>query len=169
MGKKEGLESLYLKYTNDVYRFLLYLSKNSQVAEDLTQDTFYKAYLFLDSYADEGIRSWLFKVARNAFIDWQRREKKQKLEESSVLEELSDVGNNPEDKYLLKEALDEWFFLIKKLPEKQRKVVLLKDYLGLSYREIEESLKISASDVKVSLFRGRKKLKELNRRDDHGL
>lgn len=59
----------------DVYYYLLSLSKNQHLAEDLLQDTFYRAFVHFESCPTERVKSWLFTIAHNAFIDYLRKNK----------------------------------------------------------------------------------------------
>lgn len=70
------IEEIYKVYINDVYRYLFSLSRSHHVAEDLMQETFYRAYLYLEDYENQKVKSWLFKVAYHTFIDFVRKEKK---------------------------------------------------------------------------------------------
>ncbi|WP_078393996.1 sigma factor [Shouchella patagoniensis] len=69
MDKKHSLEEIYILYADDLYQYLFSMCKNINLAEDIMQETFYRAYFFLDSYKDEAIKPWLFKVAYHTFID----------------------------------------------------------------------------------------------------
>lgn len=70
------IEKIYKLYINDVYRYLYSLSCSHHVAEDLVQETFYRAYLYLEDYENQNVKSWLFKVAYHTFVDYIRKEKR---------------------------------------------------------------------------------------------
>ncbi|WP_429849950.1 sigma factor [Brevibacillus porteri] len=59
---KVGLEDVYRLHVNDIYRYLFRLTRDERLAEDLTQETFCRAYSSLDDYRGEKVRSWLFKT-----------------------------------------------------------------------------------------------------------
>ncbi len=63
------IDEIYQMYMNDVYRFLLSMTKDKHLAEDLLQETFMRAYIHIHSYDHSKVKPWLFQVARNAFID----------------------------------------------------------------------------------------------------
>lgn len=67
-GRGMEIEEIYKVYINDVYRYLFSLSRSHHVAEDLMQETFYRAYLYLEDYENQKVKSWLFKVAYHTFI-----------------------------------------------------------------------------------------------------
>jgi len=71
--KLNSLESIYQYYVKDVYRYLYSLSYDHHTAEDLVQETFYRAYLYLEDWKNERIKPWLFRVAHNAYVDYQRK------------------------------------------------------------------------------------------------
>ena len=63
------LEALYRQYVKPLYFYLLKLCGSAEVAEDLTQETFVRATIYLNTYEDEQAGAWLFKVARNVYLD----------------------------------------------------------------------------------------------------
>jgi len=156
------LEDVYKLHMNDLYHYLLQLSKHPQTAEDLVQDTFIKAYEHLESYRGEKVRPWLFRVAYNSFIDWYRREKKHIPTDPLTLSSYNiQTGVSPETEYLAREKLDTWLNVINTLPDKSRQIILLRDYYRFTYEEIAQILCLSLANVKVTLFRARQKVKEV--------
>ncbi|MGI6453055.1 MAG: sigma-70 family RNA polymerase sigma factor [Syntrophomonadaceae bacterium] len=160
--KVDSLEALYKCYMNDIYQYLLRLSGHPQTAEDLLHDTFVRAYECLESYQGESVRPWLFTVAHNIYIDWYRREKRQIQTDPIILNELNPaVDPGPERVVLLKEEFDTWIELSRLLPEKSRQILLLRDYYEFSYQEIADILNITVSNVKITLYRARQKIREV--------
>ena len=71
------LDELYRQYVKPLYFYLLKLCGSPEVAEDLTQETFVQATVHLDTYDGEQARAWLFKVARNVYLDeWRKRQRR---------------------------------------------------------------------------------------------
>ena len=132
---KESIESIYTFYFNDIYRFLLSLCRNHHTAEDLVQETFLRAYLHVENYDNESIKSWLFTVAHNAFIDYYRKEKRTEVKKQSFFSRLFDKRNTPEEAVVIHEDIQEIINLLEGLPEKQKYAVLLHDFHDLSYLE----------------------------------
>ncbi len=158
---KANLEVVYQSHMNALYSYLLRICGHPQTAEDLVQDTFIKAYDHLESYQGEDVRPWLFRIAYNAYIDWYRREKRQVQTDPGVLAELNrSTEAGPEEAYLLQEQVGQWLRDVNTLPEKSRQVILLRDYYDFTYQDIAHILKISLTNVKVTLFRARAKIKE---------
>ena len=157
-----SLENIYKQHINDLYRYLFQLSGNPEIAEDLVQDTFLKAYDHLESYKGENIRPWLYRVAHNSYIDWYRKEKRNIPTDPKLISTIN-CGSNPslEEWYLAKEKLTDWFIAVRELPERQRHIILLRDYHELSYQEIANILDMTLANVKVLLYRSRQRIKEV--------
>ncbi len=149
-----------------MYRYLCSLASSPQVAEDLMQDTFYKAYIYIESYDNERIKSWLFKVAYHAFIDWQRKERRSTPYEPAWMEQTVGLGGSvrsAEQEALGREAADNWLDLLGKLTINKRHVVLLRDHYQLTYQEISDITGLSISSVKINIHRGRQELQRMIR------
>jgi RNA polymerase sigma factor (sigma-70 family) len=140
-------------YSDNIYRFILKNIRNSDKAKDIVQDTYEKLWMKVADVSSEKVRSYLFTTAYHTMIDMLRREKKQADFETVKPENY--VHNNQYSD--LKEILNE---CLKKLPDTQRSVILLRDYEGYSYEEIAEITGLSESQVKVYIYRGRMFLKE---------
>ncbi|MEO2076780.1 MAG: sigma-70 family RNA polymerase sigma factor [Bacillus sp. (in: firmicutes)] len=151
------LEDVFKQNLNDLYRYIYSLSKDHFVAEDLVQEAFYRAYVFLEDYEIKNIRAWLFKVAYHAFIDFQRKNKRVIIED----EMDKHVGVSlatPEKTILEKESLNQLLRDINSLQENEKHAVLLCDLHDLPYQEAADILDFKLNTFKSHLFRGRKKL-----------
>ncbi|MCX7955136.1 MAG: RNA polymerase sigma factor [Bacteroidales bacterium] len=141
-------------YSDKLYRFVLKITKDKYISEDIVQYAYEKLWLKLDSVNFEKAKSYLFTVAYNMTIDYIRKNKNiiknEDLPELSYNENLNDF----ELQKILHNAIN-------KLPPDQRAVLLLRDYEGYSYKEIEEITGLNESQVKVYIFRARKFLKEI--------
>lgn len=74
--KPNSLDELYQIYVQDIYAYLRSLCHDHYLAEDLMQETFYRAYLYLENCREDKIKPWLFRVAYNAFVDYTRKAKR---------------------------------------------------------------------------------------------
>lgn len=158
---KVGLEDVYRMHVNDIYRYLFRLTRDARQAEDLTQETFFRAFLSLDDYHGEKVRPWLFKVAYHAFVDWHRKQVSRPLQYMEQLPEREDqLATDPAQALVSQEMWASAQTHLELLPERQRQVILL-FAMQFSYAEIAEVLGISLADVKRSLFRGRQKMRKL--------
>lgn len=85
---------MYRLHVNDIYRYLRKLTGDAGWAEDLTQETFFRAFQHLDTYRGEKVRPWLFKVAYHAFIDWHRKQKRRPVQLIDTLPEQADQARS---------------------------------------------------------------------------
>lgn len=140
------------EYQSHLYRIAFNICKNKEDAEDIVQDTFVQYHIANKEYDDEShIRAWLMRVTINKSRNTLRsfwRKHRQSLE--SYMEELNFPDSQSE----------ELFEAVMKLPEKLRTVIHLFYYEDYSIKEIADILKLSESNVKTRLTRGRSMLKE---------
>lgn len=141
-------------YADNIYRFVLKHLKNKDVSHDVVQETFAKVWLKKDTISYDKIRSYLFTTAHHTLIDVVRKEKFQMDVEEIDKHHSQRPIENMDLQRILHEALDQ-------LPEIQRTVILLRDYEGYGYDEIGEITDLKESQVKVYIFRARKKLKQI--------
>jgi RNA polymerase sigma factor (sigma-70 family) len=152
MTEREYNECVNL-YADNVYRFILKNLGHKEDAKDVVQGAFEKLWINRDKVDNERSKSYLFTIAYNQMIDHIRKAKRIVLSETFT-ENARGAGTNRQDpKRILNEALS-------KLPEKQRSLVLLKDYEGYSYEEIGQITNLNESQVKVYLHRARLQLRE---------
>lgn len=161
--KPNSLDELYQSYVQDVYRYLRSLCHDHHVAEDLMQETFYRAYLYLENCREDKIKPWLFRVAYNAFVDYTRKEKRSIAKAADYFNALADPDTT-EDTLLRQERMEEMVLSIDRLPENQRHALLLYDFHGMSYKEAAEIMEVGLSQYKILLFRARQKLRDAERR-----
>ncbi|MGG0716137.1 sigma-70 family RNA polymerase sigma factor [Robertmurraya massiliosenegalensis] len=171
-SRKNELETLYRQYAKPLYYFLLKMSGSKELAEDLTQETFVRATISLSQYNQEDVRAWLFKVARNVYIDeWRKRERRRKIPFAELFskerEMLSPYGL-PEEEALKLEEKEDLRKLLNFLPEQYRTTLYLREYESFSYKEIAEALDLTESQVKVTIHRARKKLAQLAQKQNWG-
>ncbi|WMT43251.1 sigma-70 family RNA polymerase sigma factor [Paenibacillus sp. D2_2] len=168
MMKHNTLESVYRKYMPDLYRYLRTLCGDDVgAAEDLVQETFYRAYLHLENYKDEKVKPWLFRVAYNAFIDMKRKEKRSTVSSEEFFHRLpEDDRKGPESVVLQKEDHDVLMAWIAQLPELQKQALVLYDLHQLTYQESADVMGITLSHFKILLFRARQQLRKNKERND---
>lgn len=154
----DQLEELYVKYYRELYIYAFSLCKDYHLAQDLTSDTFFKAYLSLDENVRH-FKYWIFRVCKNLYIDFLRKEIKNKSEDR--IEDMVLDRKTPLDKIIETEEKKHLYNLIIDLGESYREVLILYYYCGFSLKEISVSKDITEGAAKVLLFRARKKLKTL--------
>ncbi len=138
-------------YSNRVCRFVDKLLMDSVVAKDITQEAYMRLWEKRDSVDFEKVRAWLFTTAYRLSMDHLQRQKR--FDRAEEMPERWTEQKNPDLKKIVSDSLA-------LLSEVQRSIVLLKDYEGYTYEEIGTMLNLSPEQVKVYLFRARKKVKE---------
>ena len=148
----EEFEQAYELYFGQVYRFLLRLSGDEHMADELTQEVFFKALLHMDRYRDQGTMvTWLCTIGKNLWLSECRRHKKF----SDPEPDFPDPAPGPEEQAI---ALEQQRLLRKavlELPEEYRDVVLLHIYAGLPLRDIAAQRGKSESWGKVTFYRAK--------------
>ncbi|MFC2119100.1 RNA polymerase sigma factor [Bacteroidota bacterium] len=140
-------------FSDGLYRFIFKNLKDEEYSRDIVQESFEILWINVDSVYYEKAKSYLFTTGYHAMIDWIRREKK-KID----FEQVNVSRYSHEEQYTdIKEVLN---LAVETLPEKQKTVVLLRDYEGYSYKDIAEITGFNESQVKVYIYRARLALKE---------
>lgn len=128
-------EMIYDEYFKDVYKFVLTLSKNPAVAEDVVQDTFIKALKNINSLKDSTkIKSWLFQIAKNTYLTYITKN----IKHISVDEIEIASTNNEETDFLNKDMVKTVRKVLHKLKEPYKEVFYLRVFANLSFKEIAE-------------------------------
>jgi RNA polymerase sigma factor (sigma-70 family) len=140
-------------YADNVYRFILKNLRHEEDAKDVVQGAFEKLWISRVQVDNERVKNYLFTIAYNHMIDHIRKNKRIVLKDIFGETEGGTIGTQQDTKRILNEALN-------RLNEKQRSLVMLKDYEGYSYEEIGEITGLNTSQVKVYLHRARLELKE---------
>ncbi|QFT90069.1 RNA polymerase sigma factor SigM [Bacillus sp. THAF10] len=157
---KQSIDDIYEAHMQDIFRYLLSLCREHHLAEDLVQETFLRAYLYLENYRGDDVKPWLFRIAHNAFIDHYRKHKRTIVKEQGFFHRLFGKGPSTEHSVIIQSEVAEIMEFIHTLSEQQSQALLLYDYHSLSYKEAAEALGVSETYFKVLLFRARKKVRE---------
>ena len=148
-------EAVYREYFADVYQYVLALSRDEQTAEEVTQETFFKALTAIDSFrGDCQLRVWLCQIARNQYLTLCRERKRFGEAET----EPGDSGI--EEGFADREAAKKLHRLLHDLPELYKEVFSLRTFGELSFSQIGELFGKTESWARVTYFRARQKLKE---------
>lgn len=149
-------------YQKPIYYFIFRMTGNATDAEDLTQDTFVKAYLERENFrGDSAINTWIYRIAANLtknHLRWHSIRRYATLD--TVLQFFTgDSGEDSgEDREILEKRL---LHYVRQLPARQRSVFILKYYDGLTHEEIADILEISLSASKTNFHYAVKTLKEI--------
>lgn len=176
-----NFEAAAMPFVDSLYNTAYRMTRNSQDAEDLVQETYMKAYRHYDKFQEgTNFKAWLFRILKNSFINNYRKEQNKPIRsdfaeiedsfESKVSDEVSRKVKSPEQE-LLEDVLDEDVQRsLDALPEDYRMAIVLADLEGFSYKEIAEILEVPLGTVMSRLYRGRKLLEAamLDYAKDHG-
>lgn len=172
IGDQVAFTSLLDYYWNEVYGFMLKRTENETDAEDITIETFAKAFDKIATYNPEfQFNTWLIAIAKNVHIDMLRKKKSTVFlditdEEDNQAYNVADSSPSPEDKIITEQNLSRLLQCIKELKPHYQEVIQLRYFQELSYQEISEQLQEPLSNVKIKLLRAKKLLAEIihNRR-----
>lgn len=172
MDKREKqlvFEKELFPHVDALHTFAYHLTYEEEFAKDLVQETYLKAYRFLDKYKrGTNAKAWLFKILKNAYINHYRKKSKRptKVDFEDIIS-YHDSENESNTKYFdLREEIfesmmgDEVTIAINSLPVDFRTVILLCDIEGFTYDEISKIVDIPTGTVRSRLFRARNMLKE---------
>ena len=161
--KSKNLDDIYRSYMGGIYRYLLSICNDHYLAEDIMQETFYRAYLYLENCPDERIKPWLFRVAHNALVDFMRKNMRSTSEDGEFFAKIADPKTT-EDEFLRQERMMGIDVAVNILPERQKQAILLCDFNGLSYNEAADIMDVSTGHFKVLLFRARQRMRLIKER-----
>lgn len=148
---------LYSRYAGDVYRFAHWLSGNPHDAQDITAETFVRAWTAPEEPRLESVKAYLFTIARNLHRkQWRRTSRYEALDET-----MPDPAAAPDEAAANREEFQQTLAAIHALPEMDRTVLLLRAEEDLSYNDIAAVTGLSVTAAKVKVFRARAKLAAL--------
>lgn len=147
---------MYNQYADDIYRFLFVHVRSPELAEDLTADTFLKAWKQIDKFDWKHARGWLYAIARNNLTDYWRKKRPESLpEDFDAVDDKPSHAEVLDKKMEMKRAVK----ALAKLPEEMKSVVALRFLQGYSVRDTAEALDMSEANVRVVQYRALKKLR----------
>ena len=154
---------VYRQYYKQVYFYVLGLCRNEHIAEEITQETFFKVLKQMDTFRGEcRINVWITQIAKNTFFNYCRRKK---LDPESSLEDVEEnievkTQKNLEEKIMDKEAAQEIHMVLHEMPEPYREVFWMRTFGELSFREIGNIHGKTESWARVVYHRARLMIKE---------
>jgi RNA polymerase sigma factor (sigma-70 family) len=159
-GDPSHLATLFERYHVALFRYVLQLTRNRALSEDLVQEVFFRVLKYAQSYDPSlSFPAWLYGMARNACFDALHKGRAEKsggdeLEEMRSSEPMAeDLVSRKQDAMHLQEALE-------KLSDAQREVLVLSRFHNLRYEEIARILRCEIGTVKVRVYRALKELRE---------
>lgn len=150
-------EKVYAKYYQSIYRYLLSITKNSSIAEEITQETFYKALKNIKNYdSNYKMFTWLCNIAKNTYYSMYKKNKR--------YDELDDNINDNEkaiiNKIIDSETNEELLKIVHNLEEPFKEVFTLRVYGNLSFKQISNIFNKTESWARVTFYRSKIKIKE---------
>ena len=159
-----GYEKLFLEKRELVYRYLFSLCRDPVLAEELTQETFFRAYINFGSLRNrEKAGAWLCSIGKNCFYAWCREQKRVQPQE---VPESETVSTDPEEVYIDGESYRALHDSINALEDPYGQVLKSRVVDGLSLQEISRIYGKSESWARVTFYRAKEKLKERMRREN---
>ncbi|MFP4023328.1 MAG: RNA polymerase sigma factor [Thiohalospira sp.] len=150
-GNQSSIETLIKRHKDKVYTYIFLMVKNEHLANDIFQETFIKVIksLHTGKYQENGkFISWVIRISHNLIIDYFRKEKQMKTYSNDEYE--TDLFNSNkfsdktiEDNIIHEQVCNDVRKLVDFLPEEQKEVVLLRHYVGLSFKDIAEQTNVS--------------------------
>lgn len=140
-------------HSGRLFGYVLKCLQDSEDAHDIVQDSFEKLWNNRKLVDFEKAKSWLFTTAHNALINFAKKKSRMDFYDDNLPERIVMINNNFEMKEIVEMITDT-------LPQIQKSILLLRDMEGYNYKEISELLNVSEAQVKVYLFRARRKIKD---------
>ncbi len=167
-GENQAFNVLLNRYKDKLYSYIYYIVRNSEMTEDIFQETFMKAIITIRQgrYNENGkFSAWLRRIAHNLIIDSFRQEKSENLvscdePEVNILNNIGLAEGTIENAIVNRQILSDVRRLMEFLPDEQREVVYMRFYQGLSFKEIAEQTGVS---INTSLGRMRYAILNLRR------
>ena len=151
----EEYQQFYIDYKNKLFNYLLHKSGNSDIANDITQESFTRHF---KHYGRQAVMSptLLFTIARNALVDYQRSQTR--LYRADI--PAQNVTGDEESSFIAKEESSRIHEALQKLPEQDREILVLA-IGGMAYKEIAAIFNLSVVNVKVKIHRSRTRLRRI--------
>lgn len=164
-GKQSGYNYLLGTFWHQIYNFQKKRTHNDYEAEEITIQTFARAFSNLDRYDEQySFSNWLITISKNLHIDTLRRDKNKVVGRTlnkERLMELIDHNPTPEDALINKQSQDKLLGYVNLLKEPYREVIKLRYFEEYSYKEIATELQDPVNSVKVKLLRARRLLADV--------
>ena len=156
----QDMEQVYKQYFETVNKYLFCLTHDSDISEELTQEIFYKAIKKIDTYrGDCKISVWLCQIAKNLWYDYCRKNKRI-INEDQMLEMIS--IDTTEEQVISRQEKILLYQKMQKLDKETREVIYLRITGELSFKEIATILDKTENWARVTFYRGKNKLKEVD-------
>lgn len=151
-------ESIYNQYFREVYSFVLLLSRNDRIAEEITQETFFKALKNIDKFEGKcKLNVWLCQIAKNTYFTYLDKQKR--FDTGDIPEQSSE--KSIEEMIVKKEETLRLHRVLHRLEEPHKEVFTLRIFGELSFKEISELFEKTESWARVTFHRAKRKIQDL--------
>lgn len=159
-GNLQQASLLFDRFHKRIFNFLVRMTADREVAEDLTQNVFLRLLKYRHSYNPEmKFQSWIYQMARNAFADYYQQQKQRKPVKMEV-EKLTDHLPEPMDALEQEENEKRLIRALAQLPDDYRELLVLTRFQQLKYEEVAGFLNMTVANVKVKVHRAMGQLRE---------
>lgn len=161
-GSRRAYEAVVSQHYQSIYSFMVYLSRNTSLAEDLTQETFVSAWSNIDNFNGHAtLKTWFHQIAYHKFIDSQRQTKRETDLKSKLNQRIADFTEtqNPLYKLMKDEHSILLHMAIQKLKPYEYLLIVLHYFQGLSFRQMDKVLDEPIGTIKWRTSKALKKLK----------
>jgi RNA polymerase sigma factor (sigma-70 family) len=171
--KGELIEQLMNLYVEKVYLLAFSFVKDRGLAEDISQEVFFKCYKYIDNFRGESsLKSWIYRITVNTSMDFLRKKSPKPLFFEEEVFDYFKMSESTEAAFLKAKRNEQLLQMVLMLPLKYREVILLHYFLDIPVNEIADTLKMNTNTVKTRLKRGRdilrKKLEKGLKHDGEG-
>ena len=154
-------EQLYTTYFDDVYKYILRLSGNEHIAEEITSDTFFKAMKSIDSFrGDCSVRVWLCQIAKNCYYSYTRKSGRSDYIDESEMHEIPDLEPTVAEEMVARDEIGQIQRILHNINDPYKEVFMWRVYAELSFKQIGEIFGKSENWACVTYHRARKLIKE---------
>ena len=161
-GDPSAFEAIVRKHQDRIYNLCRYMLQDPRNAQDAAQDVFLKAYrAFKHFRPDFSIYTWLYRIAVNTCLDYQKKSRREVSMSEPLAEDLPSDEPFPEQLYESREITAAIQLALQKLPKKLSAAIVLREIEGLSYNQIADVLRTSVGTVKSRISRAREELRHL--------
>ena len=161
-------EKIYDMYFNDVYLYILRLSGNEHIAEEITSDTFFKAMRAIGSFRGEcDVRVWLCQIAKNCYYSYEKKNRKTEQVDEAVMQDVPDPAPSVSEEMAKRDEIERIERVLHGIREPYKEVFMWRVYAELSFKQIAEMFGKTENWACVTYHRARKMIKEGLEGEDH--
>ena len=156
-----AFEEIYNAYFKDVYLYILRLSGNEHIAEEITSDTFFKAMRSIDSFRGEcDVRVWLCRIAKNCYYSYIKKKRKTEHVDEAEMQQIPDPTPGVAEESARRDEIEHIERILHDVKEPYKEVFMWRVYAALSFKQIAEMFGKTENWACVTYHRARKMIKQ---------